>query len=633
MFAETCGKIKATLLLALLVGAEAQKIQRDVLLGADPQGTFASTAAAASTGPAGTGANSLNVKAMVADAQHVDHMELVAKQLQSMMASQSSLKLGRHWAAAELEHARPAAGRRLAGRPAWAVSQHRLRHRLFRGVPRSEFNAHEQRPLRRHGSRMPWLPVIAGALLVTEDYASRRFPKRRPLAAASHRARGIVSMASSASSSSSSDPPMWLAVARFIIPTYALVATGMILSAVDRAFIGQVSTLQLAALGPATTIYDCSSYVLTFLNTATLVLLGSQPEKERRLIRSHALIFTIGSGFALSLLLIPFATVAVQRFGADSAMLPFAVIYLQIRALGAPIDRLGSVTTQFWLAEKDGIIPLVATVISALFNAAGDYVLCPLYGTTGAAVATVAASAISAGYLVRLLQKRDLWPDPFVWPSWKDFAPFAEFAGPVFLVLLMKVFVFATMTVAATILGTVTGAANQVLVSIFFIVGIGLAQPLSWAAQTFLPGKPAGPERREVVQTLLGAAVLCAGLGVAGAGAIMQFGIGWFTSDLAVQAQALSARPGLIAFVAFYIVFLALEGFVIALRQLRTCVLITLGLVVAGSSSLWALHGSGLLTLSSLWSSQAGMLAVASVASAITAVAGLRQSDGQPQTS
>merc|ERR1712125_174478 len=60
----------------------------------------------------------------------------------------------------------------------------------------------------------------------------------------------------------------------FIAPAFCLVVANTSMTAVDKLFIGRHSSLELAALGPAATAFDGCSFLLTFLNTATLSLLG-----------------------------------------------------------------------------------------------------------------------------------------------------------------------------------------------------------------------------------------------------------------------------------------------------------------------------------------------------------------------
>ena len=71
-------------------------------------------------------------------------------------------------------------------------------------------------------------------------------------------------------------------------------------------FLGRSSSLQLAAMGPAASVFDSASLVLTFLNTATLSLLGMSAgdAKKIRQIRSHAIFLATSSGL-LRLIALP----------------------------------------------------------------------------------------------------------------------------------------------------------------------------------------------------------------------------------------------------------------------------------------------------------------------------------------
>lgn len=416
---------------------------------------------------------------------------------------------------------------------------------------------------------------------------------------------------------------------KFVVPTYALVVTNMLLSALDKAFIGQGSSLQLAALGPSTAVFDCSSYLLTFMSTATLTLLRSQPGPRLNTIRSHALAFTVALGSLQGAALLLLAAPAVRLLGASGAMLPYSVQYLRIRALGAPVERLASIATQFFLAERDGVAPMLATLIASAFNAVGDYLLCPRYGVAGAAAATVAASGVSAAFLTRRLQLRGLWPRPLEPPRPdRDFAPFAAFAGPLLVVLLAKVLLFALMTAGATALGTAAGAAHQVLVSVFFVCGIAFGQPLSWAAQAFLGGAPGSPERGRASRALRAVAAVAIGLSGVCAGLMARYCLGLFTADAAVRAEAAAAAPVVVAFVMLYVLYLTLEGAAIAMQRLRACLAISVALAVGGGGVVWALQHRGLLTLTTLWGSQALALVAAAVATAAVAAKGQRGGGG-----
>ncbi|CAK0843893.1 unnamed protein product [Prorocentrum cordatum] len=384
-------------------------------------------------------------------------------------------------------------------------------------------------------------------------------------------------------------------------------------TALDKAFVGRVSSLQLAALGPASAAIDCSSYVLTFLNTATLSMLGSGPASDHNKIRSHALAFTVVLGALQGLLLFVAASRVVRLLGAAGGMLPLSALYLQIRAVGASVDRLGSVSTQFFLARKDGVTPMLATLIAAVFNAGGDFVLCPRYGVGGAAVATVAATSVSTVFIVRRLWTRRVWPRPFEAPTLRDFGPFLTFAGPIFCILLMKIALFALMTVYASSLGTAPAAAHQILVSVFFVTGVAFGQPLSWAAQTFMTSPKGHAERRRTWRAFLKVASAFTCLSGAAAFCVTCYCSGFFTQDALVLEAARNGLLSITTFAMLYTLYLAMEGVAIAKKRLNASVIINVALVAAGPLVMGTLHRSGQLTVASLWASQASGLEPAPV--------------------
>ena len=270
--------------------------------------------------------------------------------------------------------------------------------------------------------------------------------------------------------------PSALEIARFVAPSCCLVVANSSMTSVDKAFLGRSSSLQLAAMGPAASVFDSSSFLLTFLNTATLSLLGmaNDPETLRK-IRSHAVFLATGSGLLLGAFLCGFARQLTHLMGATAVMLPYSVAYLQIRALGAPIERGTSVATSFCLAAKDGSTPLLVTLLGLVTNIILDGLLCPRYGLVGVAVASVLASALGYAYLIRALLKTQRWPRPFSWPRrGRSLLRFLRFAGPVLFAVFLKTMVLATMTSAACAFGTTAAASQQLFQTLFLLSAVAL---------------------------------------------------------------------------------------------------------------------------------------------------------------
>ena len=104
----------------------------------------------------------------------------------------------------------------------------------------------------------------------------------------------------------------------FALPCLGLWVAQPLLSLVDTAFVGlsgdaSTSARQLAALGPATTFFDGSTYLFAFLNVATTNLYssaraqrGEQSDRAESVVRTAARVAT-RCGFGLMFFLLAFA--------------------------------------------------------------------------------------------------------------------------------------------------------------------------------------------------------------------------------------------------------------------------------------------------------------------------------------
>lgn len=420
--------------------------------------------------------------------------------------------------------------------------------------------------------------------------------------------------------------PSAMALLKFVAPAFCLVVANSSMSSVDKGFLGQQSTLQLAAMGPAAAAFDSSSYLLTFLNTATLSLLGmaardGDAERGHR-IRSHAMILATGSAFVLAVFLAVAAVPLTRTLGATPAMLPHSVMYLRLRALGAPIERGTSVATSFCLAMKDGTTPLFVTLIGLVANIIGDSLLCRRYGLEGVALASVVASAIGYGYLIYSLVQRRLWPWPLSWPKGvRDILPFLKFAGPVLFAVFLKTMTLANMTAAASSLGTSAAAAHQICITLFFLSAVALGNPFSWAAQAFLPpllaagggarrigGRPgAGAATRAwprslVALTRLLATAFAASLVASALVVVFCRSLGWVaTRDARVLHELVRSSAALVPFLALYPVLLTLEGALYSAQQQGSVLVLSFVFWWTSTAALRMLREFGMLNLSTVW--------------------------------
>lgn len=411
----------------------------------------------------------------------------------------------------------------------------------------------------------------------------------------------------------------WKVVA-FVLPGYTFMLMGTMMSSVDKMFIGRGSSLQLAALGPATGAYDMSAFSLSFLGQATLALLGSPPaglKKEQ--VRSQAIVFAAAAGATIGSFLCIFALPVVRAFGAREAMVPHALSYLRVRSVCMFLGRTRDISNQFCLAEKDAITPFFSTVVAVVVNVIGDLLLCERLGTLGAAVATDAASAAALGFVVTRLRHRGLWPT-LRKPSQEDFAPFAEYAGPIFLNNCSKMVAIALMGSFATRLGTAPGAAHQICISAWLLCGFTLGMPLSWAARAFLPADVEDSEYLRTFRVLLAVTVFASFGGGALAYVLLNYGLGWFTRDPLVEEEAAGASLAVVVNVSLCVYYQSMEGVMITQKRLQSLVRLGASLAALFSIGSSCLHAAGTLTLPYLWATlSAGVFIICSATTLIVA--------------
>jgi len=276
----------------------------------------------------------------------------------------------------------------------------------------------------------------------------------------------------------------------------------------------------------------------------------------------------------------------------------------------------------------------VVTALGAIANFFFDWLFCRHcqgHAASAAAAASSVAALLSFAYLLSELRRRKRWPRPLVLPGRADVGPFASFAGPVFLLLIVKSITFTQMTAYASGLGTRIAAAHQIYVSLFFLTAVAVGTPLSWAAQTFMPGylvkhdqEASAPNHahlgpRFCLSALLTVAVGCAAFASIAVWLALEFGPTLFTTDPRVVAvlQAPSSVVPLLIFVLAYPIFLALEGTLIAAKQLRLPLVLSLILLGCNAFLFHLLGGWGRLNLSTLWTISATALVLTTASSAL----------------
>ena len=349
------------------------------------------------------------------------------------------------------------------------------------------------------------MEIMSSALLCTMLPAMR--PTMRPCLRATVRAL-----------EQDADEPSTLDLARFALPTLGAWLVSPMMSLIDTGVVGRcASSVELAALGPATMVGDACSYLFSFLSVATTNLVASQLARD-----PDAVVETVATGARLALLC-GVASIIFQwslgrpilaRYTAarSAALVGPAAVYVRVRALGAPAALLSRVCIAASLATKDAITPLLVVSASGIINLALTTALVPSFGIRGAALATVFSELVGAIAIVctitRKLRppqrstgtpKRRLRRLPAILAPSAALRTFLGFARPLLLVLLGKIATYSSLAHVATVTGLCATAAHRVLMSVYWSCW-PFAEVVSQCAQAFLPATmlPAADRRRSL---------------------------------------------------------------------------------------------------------------------------------------
>ncbi len=292
-------------------------------------------------------------------------------------------------------------------------------------------------------------------------------------------------------------PPSTRECLDFAIPAIGANTAGPLMSIIDAAFVGRVSSLELAALGPAGSIADSASQLLAFAAIAAtnLVARSHATGKAKESARSAtvAIAVAVAGGVALAIVtLICAKSAAVLYCGAGSPLIAPTLEAIRIRVAAFPAATLSLVASAVCLGTKDSRTPLAAILLAAAINLCGDFVFVCMFGwgLRGAAWATSISQYCGALLLLRVLAKRH-----FLRPKIASRAERGEALRilraifgfiPFCYVMLLKIAVHNTAAATAASLGGADAAAHTALFSIamlcFTIGDVG-----SMLCQAYLP--------------------------------------------------------------------------------------------------------------------------------------------------
>ncbi len=216
----------------------------------------------------------------------------------------------------------------------------------------------------------------------------------------------------------------------FAVPSILAMLVSSLYNIVDQIFIGQgVGYLGNAATNvayPLTTICLAIALLIGIGGAANFNLnLGAgRPEAARR-VAAAAVTMMVTLGLLYMVLVELFLPQLLRLFGGTDSVMPYAIQYTRITALGMPLLILTNAISNLVRADGSPRYSMTCMLLGAIINTILDpvFIFVCHWGVAGAAWATVigqaASCAMAVAYLPRFrnihLQREDFRPRPALW--------------------------------------------------------------------------------------------------------------------------------------------------------------------------------------------------------------------------
>lgn len=213
---------------------------------------------------------------------------------------------------------------------------------------------------------------------------------------------------------------------RFAGPVLLALLLQTMYGAVDLLVVGQFGTAaDVSAVSTGSMVMQTVTVVVTGLAMGLTVLVGRKigeglREEAGKIIGSGICLFG-ALAVVLSIIMVFAAPVMAELMQAPAEALDKTVTYITICSAGAVFIVAYNLVGSIFRGIGDATMPLVTVAIACVLNIIGDLVLVALLqmGTAGAAIATVAAQAVSVVLSLILIRRREL---PFTLRA-KDLRP------------------------------------------------------------------------------------------------------------------------------------------------------------------------------------------------------------------
>ncbi|QQK08138.1 MATE family efflux transporter [Miniphocaeibacter halophilus] len=189
--------------------------------------------------------------------------------------------------------------------------------------------------------------------------------------------------------------PITKLLLKFSIPAIIGMIVNALYNVVDKIFLGQVNSL---AIGGVHLTYPLSLAIMAFAmlvgmggNSLSSIRLGQGRKDQAEKILGNSFTMLVGLSFIIFAIIFFFLEPILKILGSKEVLLPYAMDYMKIIAIGIPFQMIGFGLNYFIRGEGSPTIAMGTMLIGAITNIILDYVFVILLGlgVKGAALATI----------------------------------------------------------------------------------------------------------------------------------------------------------------------------------------------------------------------------------------------------
>ena len=264
------------------------------------------------------------------------------------------------------------------------------------------------------------------------------------------------------------------------IPAFIALVAEPLYVLVDTAIVGHLGTLPLGGLGVAGTLLTAAFGLFNFLAYATTATVARRiGASDQRGAAEHGvagLWLALGLGIAVTAVGLLLSGPAVTLMGASENVAPYALTYLRISLLGAPLLLVALAGTGYLRGLQDTRTPLYIALGANGFNLALEilFVYALDLGIAGSAWGTVAAQLSAAVAYVVILNRNVRRAGAARRPERRQLRQAAVIGAQLTVRTGTLLVVFTTTSAIAARLGDVEIAAHQIGLQLWFFAALSL---------------------------------------------------------------------------------------------------------------------------------------------------------------